>query len=130
MENALTRAELSLPQYRMLIFLSEGGADAASALAGKLGVSRPSVTALVDGLVSRGLAERCADPVDRRRVTHAVTDAGRAALDRADRIVEERLAELATQMADDDARDTAYSGLAQWLDAMNVERDERLASPE
>lgn len=129
-ENALSQAELSLPQYRMLIFLSEGGSEAASALAGKLGVSRPSVTALVDGLVSRGLAERCADPVDRRRVTHAVTDAGRAALDRADRIVESRLAELATQMPDDAARDTAYSGLGSWLDAMNVEREERLAAQE
>lgn len=125
-ENALGDVELSLPQYRMLIFLAEGGAAAASALAGKLGVSRPSVTALVDGLVARRLVERQPDPSDRRRVRHAVTADGLAALDRADAAVTARLVEVADRV-DADERQVAFAGLAVWERALNVTRDEKLA---
>jgi long-chain acyl-CoA synthetase len=125
-ENALAKVDLSLPQYRMLVFLAEGGPAAASALAGKLGVSRPSVTALVDGLVTRGWAERSTDPVDRRRVAHVVTDAGLAALARADDVVEARLAELASSIPDPAGCTTAYAGLAEWHGAMNAEREAKL----
>src|SRR5690606_21991541 len=38
LENALADTGVSLPQYRTLVFLSEVGSSAASALAGKLGV--------------------------------------------------------------------------------------------
>jgi long-chain acyl-CoA synthetase len=124
-ENALGAVELSLPQYRMLIFLAEGGSDAASVLAGKLGVSRPSVTALVDGLVARGWAERGPDPTDRRRVAHTVTPAGLEVLSRADDAVEQRLAELAEAIPDAH-RDVAYAGLNHWLVAMNTEREAKL----
>ena len=125
-ENALATVDLSLPQYRMLVFLAEGGPAAASALAGKLGVSRPSVTALVDGMVARGWVQRSADPVDRRRVAHGVTEAGLAALERADDVVEARMAELAGSIPDDESRAAAYSGLSQWHAAMNTERDAKL----
>jgi long-chain acyl-CoA synthetase len=125
-ENALGEVELSMPQYRMLIFLAEGGAAAASALAGKLGVSRPSVTALVDGLVGRGLVERQPDPADRRRVRHAVTAEGLDALERADEAVTARLVEVAERVGGDE-RATAFAGLAAWEHALNVTRDEKLA---
>jgi long-chain acyl-CoA synthetase len=125
-ENALSTVDLSLPQYRMLVFLAEGGPAAASALAGKLGVSRPSVTALVDGLVARGWAVRSTDPVDRRRVAHVVTEDGLAALARADEVVESRLADLATSIPDPDRRAAAYAGLAEWHGAMNTEREAKL----
>jgi len=125
-ENALATVDISLPQYRMLVFLAEGGPAAASALAGKLGVSRPSVTALVDGMVARGWVERSADPVDRRRVAHGVTDAGLLALARADEVVETRLAELARSIPDDERRARAYAGLAEWHAAMNTEREAKL----
>jgi long-chain acyl-CoA synthetase len=125
-ENALAQVDLSLPQYRMLVFLAEGGPAAASALAGKLGVSRPSVTALVDGMVARGWAQRSADPVDRRRVAHVVTDAGLEALARADEVVEARLSELARSIPDPQRREAAYGGLAEWHAAMNAEREAKL----
>lgn len=125
-ENALATVELSLPQYRMLIFLDEGGAAAASALAGHLGVSRPSVTALVDGLVARGLAERRNDPRDRRRVAHSVTPLGLEILAAADAAVESRLDELAGNMPDPAMRTEAFLGLARWQLALNSERQARL----
>lgn len=125
-ENALGSVELSLPQYRMLVFLDESGAAAASALAGKLGVSRPSVTALVDGLVARGWVTRGPDPVDRRRVSHQLTPAGREVLALADAAVEGRLGELAAIIPTDGERTDAYRGLGHWLTAMDTEREARL----
>lgn len=124
-ENALGAVDLSLPQYRMLIFLDEGGSAAASALAGDLGVSRPSVTALVDGLVARGLAERRADETDRRRVAHLVTPLGLEVLAAADAAVEARLSELAAVLPAD-LRDDAFTGLARWQSALDIERQAKL----
>lgn len=125
-ENALTAVELSLPQYRMLIFLDEGGEAAASALAGHLGVSRPSVTALVDGLVARGLAERRGDEADRRRVAHSVTSLGLEVLAAADAAVEARLDELSSRMAEPEMRTEAFVGLERWQSALDAERQARL----
>jgi long-chain acyl-CoA synthetase len=92
-ELALADVDLSLAQYRALAYLSTGGV-APTALAGQLAVSKPSITALIDGLVARDHVERCPDPDDRRRVEHRLTEAGRNALADADRAVEARLAEL------------------------------------
>src|ERR1700685_331637 len=52
-EVALAQVELTLPQYRVLGILAEGKA-AASGLAERLAVRRPSITALIDGLGARG----------------------------------------------------------------------------
>src|ERR1700751_4376616 len=54
-EVALATVDLTLPQFRVLGILAEG-ASAASGLADRLAVRRPSITALIDGLVARGLA--------------------------------------------------------------------------
>jgi|TARA_B110001454_G_scaffold33543_1_gene32877 long-chain acyl-CoA synthetase len=93
----LGEIDLSLPQYRVLAFLDEGGV-APSDLAGHLSVSRPSVTALMDGLINRGLVERHPDPDDGRRVTHHLTGEGRSALERADRAVGDRLVLIGTHV--------------------------------
>ena len=63
----LADTDLSLPQYRLLAFLDDGGTAHAD-LAQRLTVSGPSVTALVDGLVGRGYVERRKDPDDGRRI--------------------------------------------------------------
>ena len=83
LEVALTEVGLSLPQYRLLVYLS-GGSERATVLAGRLDVSPPSLTALVDGAVSRGLVERRASDDDRRAVRHEVTAAGQSALSEGD----------------------------------------------
>ena len=77
-EVALGPLDLSLPQYRVLALLGDGS-TASSVLARKLAVSPPTVTAVVDGLVARGLVERQADPEDRRRLTLLLTRDGKRA---------------------------------------------------
>ena len=123
-ERALGELGLSLPQYRVLSLLDEGAA-AATALADHLAIGRPHVTALVDGLVERSWVERRTDPEDRRRVSHGLTAAGRAALTAADDAVEARLAGILGQLAVDDRR-RAAAGLALWGDALDTARSARV----
>jgi DNA-binding MarR family transcriptional regulator len=76
-------AGLTIPQYRMLIILSEGG-QRSTRLAERLACRKPTVTALADGLIAAGYALRESEPGDRRIVRLCLTDAGRSALDRAE----------------------------------------------
>lgn len=116
---------LSLPQYRLLGHLAEVDSSMSSALAGRLQVSRPSVTAIVDGLEARGYVERrgCLD--DRRRVELHITPAGIEALEAADAAVEERLDGIADQLGPTERR-RADVGMTAWGVALNRTRDERL----
>jgi DNA-binding MarR family transcriptional regulator len=91
MEVALSEVGLSLPQYRLLLFLS-GRPERATALAGWLEVSPPSLTALVDGAVSRNLVERTSTEEDRRCVRHVITPMGEEALAQGDAAIAARLA--------------------------------------
>lgn len=125
-ERALGELGLSLPQYRVLSLLDEGSA-AATALADHLAVSRPHVTDVVDGLAERGWVERHTDPEDRRRVSHALTEAGQAALAVADEAVETRLGGLLAQLPPGPAGQAA-AGLALWTTALDAARDARLAA--
>jgi long-chain acyl-CoA synthetase len=90
-ELAVTTANLTLAQYRVMAILGDG-CEAASVLADKLAVSRPSITGVVDGLVTRGLVRRDHTAEgDRRRVDVGLTTAGRELLAAADVAVEQRL---------------------------------------
>ncbi len=130
METALTEVDLSPSQYRVLSFLSEDGANAAAtALAGRMAVSKPSITALVDGLVQRGMVERRPNEHDRRRVQHVVTPAGLEALDRADAAVNARLEQLIGYLEPDE-RLAAGSGLEQWGEALVRARVARITANE
>jgi long-chain acyl-CoA synthetase len=118
-ELALADAGLSLAQYRLLAYLSRGS-SAASPAARDLSTSRPSVTALVDGVVAKGLVERFPDLDDRRRITLALTPLGFEVLDRADTAATARLAAVASCLsADDGAR--ALDALPLWTDAIRAE---------
>ncbi len=75
--------ELSVPQFRALTFLNRHSGASLSDLAGHLGLTPPSASKLVDGLVERGLVGRDTPPDDRRRVTLTLTEAGRSDLARA-----------------------------------------------
>jgi long-chain acyl-CoA synthetase len=89
-ELATAEVDLTLSQYRVLATL-DVGCEAASKLADKLAVSRPSITGVVDGLVTRGLVQRSQAGPDRRRVQLDLTPAGRDILIAADAVIEQRL---------------------------------------
>ena len=97
-ELAVAAVDLTLAQYRVLGILGDGR-EAASALAHKLAVSRPSVTGVVDGLVARGLVRRDHGEYDRRRVDLDLTDAGRLLLRAADAAVDTHLPRIQELLA-------------------------------
>ena len=76
-------AGVSPQQYRMLKLIGAGG-ERSARLAEKLAVARPTLTATADSLVAAGLACREAEPGDRRVVRLRLTEAGQAAVTRAD----------------------------------------------
>lgn len=93
-EFALAQMDLTLPQYRVMGILVEGSA-AASGLADRLAVRPPSITAIIDGLVARGLVDRKHEDSDRRRIAVRLTDEGVRMVAEADRAVDEYLGSIA-----------------------------------
>lgn len=84
---------LGLSQYRILLFAAREPQRAGD-LASGAALTRPAVTAAVNGLVARGLLERRNVADDRRGIRLAVTRAGRAALARTEKQLANRLARL------------------------------------
>ena len=123
-ELAAATVDLTLSQYRVLGILGDGR-EAASVLADKLAVSRPSVTGVIDGLVARGLVRRDPDETDRRRIDLGLTDHGRRVLAGADAEVERRLTEIAGHA--DSGTDDPFGGLEPWRAALDAYRTARHA---
>lgn len=119
LENHAT--ELSLPQYRVLGLLA-GGSERATELAARLAVTKPTLTALIDGLVERGYVARESSDDDRRAVRLSVTPAGHRAATDAGRELRGALADVLDRCADPDAVLAALDDLRAALDARWVER--------
>ena len=125
-EIGLGTVDLSLPQYRVLAML-EGTSALSSDMAERLAVRPPTVTAVVDGLVGRGLVERRTVEGDRRRVDHVLTDHGRRVLDDADSAVNARLCDIAGHLPGPADADQAFEGLSLWRQALIASRLARSA---
>ncbi len=68
--------EVSVPQFRSLAFLSRHPGASLSHLAEHLGLTPPSTSKLIDGLVERGLVTRETPSEDRRKVMLTLTHRG------------------------------------------------------
>jgi long-chain acyl-CoA synthetase len=125
-ELGLASVDLSLPQYRILGILDSSSA-VSSDLAQRLAVRPPTITAVVDGLVTRGLVERRTVESDRRQVDHVLTDHGRRLLDEADAALDQRLCWIAGHLDNPSDTDRAVEGLALWGPAILATRLARVA---
>ena len=85
-----------------------------SSMADRLDVRRPSITAVVDVLVSKGLVVRSHGENDRRQVTHGITAEGRSVLAAADVAVETRLGKIAACLDTDAEATEAIRALSLW----------------
>ena len=68
--------DLTVPQFRTLAFVDRNKGASLSAVANHMGLTLPSTSRLVDGLIARGMLTREDNPVDRRRVKLGVTNHG------------------------------------------------------
>ena len=73
-------ADLSVPQFRTLAYIDRNDAASLSDVADHIGLTLPSMSKIVEGLVIRKLVTRQTHPVDRRRMTLALTARGQTAL--------------------------------------------------
>ena len=75
--------EMSIPQFRTLALVYRKERVSLSEVAEHIGLTLPTMSTLVDGLVDRGLISRREDPEDRRRMTLALTEQGRSGFESA-----------------------------------------------
>lgn len=113
--------ELSMSQYHLLEPLAEGGALCVGVLAESAGVSAPSATRMLDGLVKRGLVERHRDADDRRLVHIGLTDEGRALVEAKRARVLEARTRIFDALSPSERRSAArlLSGLAAAIDDLH-----------
>jgi DNA-binding MarR family transcriptional regulator len=112
---------LTLPQFRLLAMVAKGD-ERATALAGHLSLSKPTITAAVDGLVERGLVARAVVEGDRRAVKVQITPAGRDALAEAEARMAERLQPVFDRCDDPGVVAAALEQLERALDDAAAER--------
>ena len=83
-------------------------------------MSRPTLTSLMDGLERGGMLRRAPVPNDRRGIQLVATEAGQAALRRAEAALAQRMLEL----IDRDMMKTVSQALSRLGDALDRESDQ------
>jgi len=73
-------ADLTLPQWRALVLLEQGGPLRVTDLAGEMGTSLPSASRLIRRIERRGLATTERDEADRRATLVRLTPRGEASI--------------------------------------------------
>ncbi len=86
-------ADISVPQFRSMSYIDRNDGASLSDLASHIGLTLPSMSKLIDGLVSRKLVTRTSHSTDRRRICLSLTPLGREELREAHRFTEKYLSE-------------------------------------
>lgn len=94
--------DLSVPQFRSLVFLSSSPGVSLTILAEFLGLSLPATSRLVEGLVRRSLVDRRIPPGNRRSVSLSVSAHGRKIICSARRATERRLEDVMAALPTED----------------------------
>lgn len=94
--------DLSIPQFRALIFLNRQPGASLSELAEYLGLTSATSCRMIDDLVERGLVSRAASTVDRRRVALRTTARGDEMLSAARQGTLQQLARLLEPLPPDE----------------------------
>ena len=94
--------DLSMAQFRTLGFVDSNQGASLSEAAGYIGVSLPSMSKLVEALVTRDLLTREVHGRDRRRISLALTGEGKRELDEAYQHTQSFFAEKFSELTDDE----------------------------
>jgi DNA-binding MarR family transcriptional regulator len=116
--------DLTLAQYRVLALVAAGD-ERSSLVAERLAVAKPTITAVVDGLVERGCLTREAVAGDRRSLRLVVTPNGRKALVAAETSMAAAIDDVLDDARD---RDAVIAGLLDLDDALTAYYTRRLAA--
>ena len=102
-------SDLSVPQFRTLAFLSHHEGASLSVVAEHIGLTLPSMSKMIEGLVDRGLVKREMHPDDRRRVTLALTARGQSLFESAHSATQACLAEQIATLSTTDRATVAQA---------------------
>lgn len=108
-------AGLTAAQIRVLQIIAENGHATPTDIAGRMGVSQPTMTALIDRLSKKRLVERHPSKVDRRQTDVVITKAGVSAVERAPDALQQRYV-------------NQFEAMQEWEQAMFVSVLERVAA--
>lgn len=100
-------AELTIPQFRALLFLNRNPGVTLSAVSGHLGLTAPTVSKMVDGMVANRLVTRVPSSSDRRKVILTLTVEGQTILEKARSGTQARLLEVLVSLTPED-RDSVH----------------------
>ncbi len=87
-------ANLTVMQFRTLVFIDMKPQTSLSSVAEHLGLTLPTVSSMIDGMVEDDLVNRVDCPTDRRRVELSLTPAGKSLLAKAIYGTERRLEDI------------------------------------
>lgn len=85
---------LSVPQFRVLVFLARYPNSSLSELAEHLGVTRATASTMTNRLVQQGLVDRREDPQQRRQIMLKLTQIGSDRLEEMRAITRNKIADL------------------------------------
>jgi DNA-binding MarR family transcriptional regulator len=123
-EQVARRGDLSMAQYRTLLYLL-GGSRRAGELAAANAVTKPTVSSMINGLRQQGWVADAVDDTGDGRVTRIeLTPAGRARLAQFEAELAERMEDLLPGVD----REAARRFLRELYDAHAETRDDRLAN--
>lgn len=91
-------ADLAVPQFRALMFINRNPGGSLHSVAHHLGLTAPTVSKMVDGLVLDHIVWREPSPKDRRQVTLTLTERGQEILEQAHHATQARLSEVLAQL--------------------------------
>jgi MarR family transcriptional regulator for hemolysin len=95
-------SDISIPQFRSLAFIQRNPDSSLSNLAEHLGLTLPSASKLVDGLVKNKLVTRQESAVDRRCLTLVLTQAGASIVNSSRAGAQANLAKKLGRISDND----------------------------
>jgi DNA-binding MarR family transcriptional regulator len=93
-------ALLSVPQFRTLLFISRNKGASISEVAEHIGLTLPTMSTLVDGLVTRNFVSRKAHRDDRRRMDLTLTQEGETTLEAARKGTQKYLKERISRLSE------------------------------
>ena len=94
--------DLTVPQFRTLSFVNRNVGSSLLEVANHLGLTPPSTSRLVEGLITRSMMTREDHPADRRRVRLTITDIGQKILENSRQDALKYLAEKLNKINADD----------------------------
>lgn len=112
---------ISIPQYRLLLYLRHGPKRAGE-LAARAAIQRPTLTSLVDGLEKDGRLRRVQVEADRRGVRLELTDTGMQDM----RAIEARLAQQIEGVVEGEDADEILDAFTKMARILDGEVEKRL----